>query len=112
MWFHQKEAPMSEPVAKGDFQGGESSPQRFRKNAAKQNWRQAFDNKGNREIADSAPSMIPEAYGVASETFRFARRNEGFVPLSRRKRAKVAQKSGQAPEIIGARNFVRRLSRP
>jgi hypothetical protein len=35
--------------------------ERFRKNAAKRNWRQAFDNKGNREIADSAPSMIPEA---------------------------------------------------
>ena len=52
---------MSEPAAKGDFQGGESSPQRFRTNTAKRNWLQVFDNKGNREIADSAPSMIPEA---------------------------------------------------
>jgi hypothetical protein len=46
---------------KAAFRQDESSPQRFRKNAAKRNWRQAFDNKGNREIADSAPSMIPEA---------------------------------------------------
>ena len=35
-------------------------PLRLRENAAKRNRRQAFDNKGNRETADSAPPMISE----------------------------------------------------
>src|ERR1700722_19353374 len=40
---------------------GESGPSGFRENAAKRNRPQALDNKGNREIADSAVSMISEA---------------------------------------------------
>jgi hypothetical protein len=40
---------MFEPAAKAGFREDESSPQRVRANTAKRNWRQAFDNKGNRE---------------------------------------------------------------
>ena len=39
----------------------EGGPLRLRENAAKRNRRQAFDNKGNREMTDSAPPMISEA---------------------------------------------------
>jgi hypothetical protein len=43
------------------FREAESGPLRLRENAAKRNRRQAFDNKGNRETADSALPMILEA---------------------------------------------------
>ena len=57
--------------------------------------------------------MIPTAYAMRCETFRFAWRNEGFVcPFflvlpSGLQSYKVAQKRSQAPEIIGERNIVR-----
>jgi hypothetical protein len=43
------------------FREAESGPLGLRENAAKRNRRQAFDNKGNREMADSAPPMISKA---------------------------------------------------
>jgi hypothetical protein len=39
----------------------ENGPRGLRENAAKPNRPQALDNKGNRETADSAPSIISEA---------------------------------------------------
>jgi hypothetical protein len=39
----------------------ENGPRRLRGNAAQPNQRQAFDNKGNRETADSAAPIISEA---------------------------------------------------
>jgi hypothetical protein len=43
------------------FREAESGPLRLRENAAKPNRRQAFDNTGNRETADSAPPIISKA---------------------------------------------------
>ena len=75
---------MFEPAAKAAFREDESSPQRFRANTAKRNWRQAFDNKGNREIADF--SAFNDSRGLRGRkrnvAFRTAKR--GFRALKQK----------------------------
>jgi hypothetical protein len=58
--------------------GGETGARTEIAKAAKRNADQAVENKGLREMAESAASMKSTPYGTLRETFRFARRNLFF----------------------------------